>query len=972
MVSLLLRMQKAAGSAALTAFIAACSAQAACAAPPSRTAPAPARHKASAQPASIRGAYARLPLSFEPNRGQASSDTRFVARGQGYSLSLTPTEARFALRGPGTSQARRNAQGVLGSSTVAAETALLRMKVVGAAPHTRMTGESLLPGKVNYLVGADLRSWRTDIPTYGRVHAHGVYPGIDLVYYGNQKQLEYDFVIAPGADPSPIALKFEGASHLTIDRAGDLTVGLNGRSVRWHRPVAYQEIGGKRKPVAGRFVQAGAGRIGFAVARYDTRRALVIDPVFAYSTYLGGGSDDMATGIALDASGDAFVTGLTASSNFPGTSSPPGTSAGFLSKIDPTGTILLYSTYLGAAIPQAVAVDGTGQAYLAGLIESAKLPVVGGEQSAFGGGPIDGFLMKVNAAGNGLGYSTYIGGSGIDVARAVALGPDGSVYIAGDTNSTNLRTVSPYQAANGGDFDAFIVRVSTTASGPGSLLYSTYLGGTGTDFGSGIAVDPAGRFYVTGYTTSSGFPTASAFQPTLDGAQDAFVTGFTPTGAQLIYSTYLGGSSTDSATAIAVDASQRVVITGSTFSSDLPARGAGHGVYSGSGDAFVAKIDLSLVGSASLIYTTYIHGGGPDAGAGVALDVWGNAYATGYTFSPTPKAYVFKVGPNGAVLSATAIGGTKDDRGRAIAVDPLGYAVVAGITLSSDYPVTPGAIQTHAAVTSTTSDAFVFRAPTFTKLDLNGDASPDLLFQSSADSRIAYWLMQGNREISLSFLTPPSAGTNWNLVGSGDFNGDNSTDLLFQNSTTGDLAYWYMHGTTATEIHTVTPVNPGTNWNVVGVFDFNRDGYPDILFQNSSSLDLFVWYMRGTTMIGGQFLTPRNPGTGWRVAAVGDLNNDGQADIVFQNSSTGNLFVWNMRGVVQVGGGFTNPANPGAGWNVAGLADIETDGRLEILFQNGNSGDLAYWVMSGLNLTRVAIPTPNNPGGAIWKLVGSN
>jgi hypothetical protein len=884
-----------------------------------------------------------------------------VAHGDGYSLAISPGAAEFALLSP----ARRGA-----APRHAVPPVGLRMELVNGAADAVVSGQSLLPGRMNYLGGPDPSSWRTGIPTYARVQCAGVYPGIDLLYYGSQRKLEYDFVVSPGADPSKIALRFAGSRRVTLDRSGDLDIAVKGGSVRWHKPVAYQVVAGKRRLVAGQFQLKRAGVVGFEVARYDRRQPLVIDPVLGYSTYLGGTGTDTADAIALDTDGNAYVTGLTTSNDFPGAVNPPGATGGFVAKIDPTGSHLVYSTYIGSAVGQGIAVDIANQAYVVGYIESAGLSVINGAQSTFGG-QTDGFLMKLNDAGTGIAYSTYLGGSAIDVARAVAIGPDGTIFITGPTGSTNFPTVSPYQAAGAGLTDSFVARIDTTKSGAASLLYSTYLGGTGGDFANAIAVDSSGRFFVAGSTNSSDFPTKNAFQPAISGGEDAFLTVFAANGT-LLYSTYFGGSSVERAMGLAVDNSLHAYISGVTFSLDLPLRGVAHNPYMGNGDVFVAEINCGVAGNAGLVYSCYLGNPGSDASNGLALDVWGNAYITGVAALPTPKPFVVRIGPGGTFQFQAVIGGSTDDEGAAIAVDPLGNAFVAGTANSTDFPTTPGAVQTSGHVTGSSSDGFVYRIPTFTKLDLNGDTIPDLLFQNTGTTQLVYWQMRGPQLTAFHLLNPSTPGANWNLAATADINGDNSTDLLLQNSTTGDLVYWLMNGPNAVGTGFMTPRNPGANWNLVGAADFDRDGYTDLLFQNSVSGDLFIWYMRAATQIGGGYVTPRNPGAGWRVAAVGDLNGDGQADIVFQNRNSGDVYVWYLHRGIQIGGGYLNPRNPGSGWDVAGLADINGDGKLEILFQNRSSGLLAYWTLSGLNLTGIGLPSPNNPGSAAWKLVGSN
>jgi hypothetical protein len=930
--------------------------------------------------------YGRLPLSFEENVGQVDDSVKFLARGAGYSLALKSTEAVFVLDGRTAASNRTGLRAGAPSKADIGSPSMLRMQLIGTAANARMAGGSALPGKVNYLIGNDSSRWKTNIPTYAKVVYRGIYPGVDLSYYGNQYKLEYDFIVAPGADPSKIAIGFSGAKQMRVGPKGDLVLSIRHADVRWHRPVVYQESNGKRSPVACRYVLQPHGRLSFDVGHYDGRRPLIIDPVFAYSTYLGSSFEDKATSIALDRDGNAYVTGQTTySSDFIGTSNPPGGTVGFVSKLDPSGSFLRYSSFIGDLTPLSVAVDRNGAAYVAGYITAATLSVTNGAQATYGAGNGDGFLIKLNVFGNAVDYGTYLGGSGGDAAIAVALGPDGTAYVAGTTKSTDFRTVAAYQSHNSGKEDAFVVRIDTAITGPNSLLYSTYLGGSDDDEAVAIAVDAGGRFYVTGLTYSLDYPLAGAFQRT---PKPIFVTAFDAKGAAPTYSTYFGSATVH---ALAVDNKRHAYITGNTTDAQLPIRNAVQttlvGRSSGFGnqsDGFVTEFDTASSGDGSLIYSTYL--GGLDAyiGIGIAVDVWGNTYISGTGEDASgsyPTVFVTKIGAGGgATLFSSVFSGHGDAHVGGMAVDPLGFVYVAGMTSATDFPTTAGAVQVHKAGPTgwdgSARDAFVFRMPTYTKLDFNGDGISDLLFQNSADGRLVYWLMQGDRMTSLGFLTPADPGPDWKVAGAADLNGDGQTDLIFQNASNGDVAYWLMNGVAAVKIGYITPRNPGVGWRLVGLADFNRDGYTDLLFRDDVRGNLYIWYMQGTNMISGGYLGGKDNGGAQdeRVMAVGDLNNDGQADILFAQSPAGSLHAAYTRGdtFVPGAGGFLNPALPGENWSAAGLADLNGDGRPEILFQNAATGQLAYWEMDGVKLMSVGLPTPSNPGGPNWKLVGAN
>jgi hypothetical protein len=759
-----------------------------------------------------------------------------------------------------------------------------------------------------------------------------------------------------------------------VDRSGDLDVRLAGGALRWHKPLVYQTVDGKRRPVIGRFVKRAADRVAFEVGRYDKRRPLVIDPVLIYSTYLGGSGSDQPYSIAIDSAGNAYIAGTTTSTDFPGAGSGfRGTSDAFVAKLDPTGSTLVYSTYLGGTGNTncwSITVDSSGDAYVAGDTTATDFAVVNGFGASNSGGT-DAIVAKLNPAGTAVLYSTYLGGSGTDTAQSIALGANGNAYVAGYTGSTDFPATTGRQTANAGGLDGFVERIDTSATGAGSLIYSSYLGGTGDDRAFGIAVGSADRFTVTGDTTSTDFPLMSAFQATLNSAQNAFVSEFSADGTLLLYSTYLGGVGTDSGFSVAMDALQHAYVTGTTSSADFPTRNALQATAGGGDDAFVAKFDLATSGDASLIYSTFLGGSANDAGRSIAIDAWGNYYVAGdtdSTFTPfaASDAFISKIGAGGnKLLFGTVIGGSGFEANLGIAVDPAGTVYFTGYTGSTDFPTSVGALQPRLAGTL---NAFVVKMPTFTKLDLNHDSQSDLLFQSASTGTLAYWTMNGDRESRIGLTSPSSPGAGWKVVGAADLNGDNNTDLIFQNASTGDIAYWLMNGAAETSIALLSPKNPGAGWKVVGTGDFNQDGYTDILFQNASSGDLYIWYLRGGTMISSGYITPHNPGAGWKVVAVGDLNGDGRMDILFQNASSGSIYVWYLHGATMFAGGFLNPASAGSGWSVAGLADLNGDGKPEIVFQNQTTGSLLYWVMSGANMVSGGTPRPANPGAG-WNLV---
>ena len=504
--------------------------------------------------------YARLPLSFEANHGQTDRQVKFLSRGSAYTLFLTSNETVLSLSKPATPVARRRIDTVaMGQEVVENKpitTTVLRMRLLGANPAAEISGLEELVGKSNYFIGNDPKKWRTNVPNYARVKYRDVYPGVDLVYYGNQRELEYDFVVAPGGDPQAIRLGIEGAKKAVIDAQGDLVLHTNEGDVCLHKPTIYQEVDGAKQPIAGHYVLRDKRQAGFEVGAYDAARPLVIDPVLSYSTYLGGsGSFESGIGIAVDSAGSAYVTGDTNSTNFPTTSGAFQTTFGggfsdaFVTKLNPAGSALVYSTYLGGSADDrghGIAVDSAGNAYVTGVTASTNFPTTSGAfQTTFGGAPSDAYVTKLNPAGSALVYSTYLGGVENDQGSAIAVDSAGSAYVTGLTFSTNFPTASPIQAAKAGDFDAFVTKLNAAGS---ALVYSTYLGGSGFDWGHGIAVDSAGNAYVAGQTRSTNFPTASPIQAANAGDFDVFVTKLNAAGSALVYSTYLGGSNVDAAT----------------------------------------------------------------------------------------------------------------------------------------------------------------------------------------------------------------------------------------------------------------------------------------------------------------------------------------------------------------------------------------------------------------------------------------
>ncbi len=663
----------------------------------------------------------KLPASFEANEGQTDRQVKFLARGSRYVLFLTRDEAVLSLTVAGGWHAQRPSVVSISSrpKSDGSCTAVLRIRLERANTNAKVSGIDELPGKSNYFVGNDPAKWRRNIATFGRVKYQAVYPGVDLVYYGNQRQLEYDFVLAPGADPQKIELSFAGAERLRLDEHGNLVITIAGNQFIEHAPLIYQVIGSKRRLVAGSYELKSVNKVGFKLAAYNHREPLTIDPSLAYSTYLGGNEDDNGFGVAVDSTGNAYVTGNTDSTDFPTTTGSLQQAFGgildaFVSKLNSSGSALVYSTYLGGSDEDdglGIAVDSSGDAFVTGHTDSPNFPTTPGALQTIG----TLFVSKLNSTGSDLIYSTHFGGSGLSIGSAIAVGSSGNAYVTGPTDATDFPTTAgALQTTLGGSADAFVSKLNSSGS---ALVYSTYLGGRADDEAHGIAVDTSGNAYVAGSTTVNPFTgpdnfptTAGAFQTTFGGGfSDAFVSKLNSTGSALVYSTYLGGSDGDQASAIAVDLSGNAYVTGGTLSKDFPTTAGALQTTFGGGinDAFVSKLDTS--GSA-LLYSTYLGGSQSDGATGIAVDSSGSAYVTGTTCStnfPTTTdavqtaspgncdAYASRLnGTGSALLFSTYLGGSAGDAAAGVAVDSSGSAYITGSTDSSDFPVTAGALQT--------------------------------------------------------------------------------------------------------------------------------------------------------------------------------------------------------------------------------------------------------------------------------------
>jgi len=679
------------------------------------------------------------PLSFQANLGQTDSRVSFMARGSGMDLFLTPSESVFRLS-PQTGTKRPG----LDTPGKRAETrptySVVRMKMVGANPAPRVSGERKLAGASNYLRGKDQSRWVRNVPHFAQVRYSAVYPGVDTVYYGSSNKLEYDFVVAPGADPSQVRMSVVGAKNVRLDD-GDLIVSTPSGDLRQESPSVYQEVDGVRKPVDSRYTllaKAGAAPIvGFELGDYDTSRELVIDPVLAWSTFLGGSLNDQGNGIDVDQDGFVYVTGTTLSPDFPVTSGAlqvelNGISDAFVTKMTNDGSTLIYSTFLGGSGFEqgyAISVHSSGRAFVTGSTESFDFPIASPPktvpaQTEHGGGVTDVFISALSADGSSLFYSTYYGGTnskegnGDDVGYGIAVDEPGNAYVTGATASSLFPLLRAIQTViGGGGQDAFVLKLNVL----GEPDFSTFLGGgpynyqgstdfgKGIDAGYGIAVDPVGNVYATGCTSSFNFPIFNSLQrknrSIRSESTDAWVAKFIPGGKQLQYCTYLGGNNSECGFAIAADNEGNAYVTGVTRSSNLATFNAIRAEPIGADDVFLAKINS--FGFMTMCFG-YLGGSDNDEGHGIAVDTAGNIFIVGGTTSvdfPTTQplqarfgglydTFVMKIDPTcRTILYSGYFGSNNQDYGNGVAVDLDGNAYVVGTTFEDTFPTTNGVVQ---------------------------------------------------------------------------------------------------------------------------------------------------------------------------------------------------------------------------------------------------------------------------------------
>lgn len=881
--------------------------------------------------------FGKLPLSFEANNGQVDSSAKFLSRGNGYTLFLTSNETILSLRrGSFKEEEQKSGKVPVNEEYRQVASSVVRLKFIEANPNSKITGLDELPGKSNYFIGNDPEKWHRNIKTYKKVRFQDLYPGIDIVYYGNQRQLEYDFVVSPGADPSAILLSIEGAQNVDIDKQGNLIMELaEGISIRFRRPTTYQTINSTREEIASRYVlketastDGTAVQVAFDLAPYDPGQALIIDPELEYSTYLGGNLDDDVEDIAVDQAGNVYLTGRTTSADFPTTDGAfhdflafclGDCGDAFVTKLDPSVSTLVYSTYLGGTIGiapymstgddggKAIAVDGEGNAYVTGSTASYNFPITSDPfqqqlkpRQYVSSTPAytytrDAFVTKLNATGSDLIYSTFIGGSGEDRAYDIDIDDAGHAYITGEAGYLPTScsptpcyyyqypyptTVGAFQEeADIHSKNAFVTGFNTTGSG---LVYSTFLGGQRDDYGHSLKVDSSGRAFVIGETESADFPTTEGVLDATCGSDgncdysgtyyrsDVFVTKLNPYGSALEYSTYLGGSKDEYCGGIALNSNGDAFIAGTTFSDDFPTTPDSYqtefNVYK---DAFVGKLNPT---ASALIYATFLGGSFWDEAKDIALDSSGNVILAGGTASgdfptttdayqsispPSSNAFVAALNEDiSRLLYSTYMGGGSIDYAESLALDSSDNIYVTGHTYSADFPTTDGALDNTCG---TDDPCDLSNRDVFTLMlspVVSQRAANDVIFDFGTGTGI-WGRYNDTTWTRLHSLSPES-------ITAGDLDGNGQDEVIIDFGS--GVGIWIQNNNAAwARLHIMSP-------EIIATGDLDGNGEDEVIIDFGPGTGLWVRY-NNFTWTKLHSLSPE-------IITTGDLDGNGEDDCI--------------------------------------------------------------------------------------------